>query len=75
MGETFLGLSLVLAVLGFVASRAKCNQVLRCIVPKMAPPLDVVNLQVFHRTAILTSPAIPLENLCAKQSVRFSFKS
>ena len=57
-------------MLTFVASCAKCNQILGYIVPEMAPPSDVMNLQVFHRTAILTTPAVALENLSTEILVR-----
>jgi hypothetical protein len=46
-----------------VARRAKCNKVLVGIIAGLAAKLFVVNLQVRHRAARLTPPAIATQNL------------
>jgi hypothetical protein len=46
-----------------VASRAKCNKVLLRIVAAATAELLVVNFQVRHRAARLTSPTITAQDL------------
>jgi hypothetical protein len=53
-----------------MASRAKSDQVLLAIVPRLAAKLFVVNLKIGHRAARLASPAVPPEHLVAKLLVQ-----
>jgi hypothetical protein len=43
--------------------------------PKLASPLDVMNLQSFGCAAILATPIVPGKNLLAKSFVRLSVQS
>lgn len=43
--------------------------------PKLASPLDVMNLQIFGCAAVLAVPIIPGKNLLAKGFVRLSIQS
>jgi len=52
-----------------MAVGAEGNQILACIVAKLAAEADVVNLEMLRGATILASPAIPLEYLCAKSMV------
>ena len=45
----------------FVAFRAQSDQVLFHIATGMAPPLEVMHLQVLHAAADLASPAVALQ--------------
>jgi len=37
---------------------AQGDQILGAVVPKLASPLDVMNLQIFGRAAILAAPIV-----------------
>jgi len=54
---------------------AKRYQIVGVIMPQSSPRLLVVDLKVAARPAVLTSPAVPREDLIAEAGVRFSFKS
>jgi hypothetical protein len=54
-----------------VANNAKRNQVLHHIAPELAPAFHVMDLQVFHGTALLTAPTIPLQHAFSKEDVIF----
>jgi len=51
------------------------DQILRAVMPKLASPLDVMNLQSFGCAAILATPIVPGKNLLAKSFVRLSVQS
>jgi hypothetical protein len=40
----------------------ECNQIRRYVAAKLAPAFHVMDLQVFHGTAFLASPAVPFEH-------------
>jgi hypothetical protein len=48
-----------------MAPRAKCDQVVFCVVAGLTAEPPVVNLQIHGGSASLTEPAVPLENLLA----------
>jgi hypothetical protein len=50
---------------------AECNQILHYIPAESASRLDVVNLQVFHSTAVLAPPTISFQHLFANHGVFF----
>jgi hypothetical protein len=52
-----------------VTNNAKRNQVVHHIAAQLAPRLHVMDLQVFHGTAFLAAPTIPLQHLLPKQDV------
>jgi hypothetical protein len=52
--------SLHASVLMTMATKAKCNQVIRFIVSKSAAVFEMMNLKITHRTAYLAPPTIPL---------------
>jgi hypothetical protein len=54
-----------------VASNTKCNQVVHNIATQSTPWFHVMDLQVFHGTALLTAPTIPLQHLVSKEDVIF----
>jgi hypothetical protein len=58
-----------------VALVAKSYQIVRMIMPEATSRLFVMDLKVATRSAALTTPAIPREDLYPQQFVRFSFKS
>ena len=53
-----------------VACGAQRDQVLFCVVPRMAAEFAVVHLKIRHRAARLTPPAIAPQNLLAQTFVR-----
>jgi hypothetical protein len=57
-----------------VTRRTKCDEILLKISPKMASKLNVMNLQGVHPAAILTSPAVSLEDFAAQSPVFFRVK-
>jgi len=50
---------------------AKRNQVLHHIVTEPTPGFQMMDLQAFYRTALLTPPAISLEHACPDDCVFF----
>jgi hypothetical protein len=54
-----------------VAIKAKRNQVVHHIAPELAPGFHVMDLQVFHGTALLAAPTIPLQHSLSKEDVIF----
>jgi hypothetical protein len=47
------------------------NQIEHYVATKLAPAFHVMNLQVFHGTALLTPPAISFQNLDSQFPVFF----
>jgi len=43
-----------------VAVGAESNEIFCCVIPCMAPPLNVMDLKIFHVPARLATPAISL---------------
>ncbi len=54
-----------------VTTGAECNQIVRHIPAKLAPGLHAMNLQVFHRTAVLALPTISFQHLFSDLSIFF----
>ena len=54
-----------------VASNAERNQVVHHIIPELAPVFHVMDLQIFHGTALLAAPTIPLQHSLSKEDVIF----
>jgi len=54
-----------------VASNAKRNQVGYYVPTELPPGFHVMDLQVFHGTALLAAPTIPLQHLLSKEDVIF----
>jgi hypothetical protein len=54
-----------------VAINAKRNQVVHHVPTQLTPGFHVMDLQVFHGTALLTAPTIPLQHLLSKEDVIF----
>jgi hypothetical protein len=54
-----------------VANNAERNQVVHHITPELAPGFHVMDLQVFHGTALLAAPTIPHQHSFSKQDVIF----
>ena len=54
-----------------VTTNAKRNQVMHHIATELAPAFHVMNLQAFHGTTLLASPAISFEHACPDDCVLF----
>jgi hypothetical protein len=54
-----------------VAIWTKRNQVVHHIVAKLTPGFHVMDLQVFHGTALLAPPTIPFQHSLSKEIVIF----
>jgi hypothetical protein len=54
-----------------VANNAKRNQVMHHITPELTPGFHMMDLQIFHGTALLTAPTIPLQHSLSKEDVIF----
>jgi len=53
-----------------MARITKCDQVFFRVVPKQAPRLDVVNLEILQRPASLTAPAVAVQDSLAECGVQ-----
>jgi hypothetical protein len=61
--------------MGFLmARRAEDNQILGCVITQLAPPLNVMDLKIFHSPARLAAPAISLQYFPAELAIRFRIK-
>lgn len=49
---------------------AQCDQVFEAVVSKFASRLDMMHLEIFRCAAMLTAPAISVQNLFANSLVR-----
>jgi hypothetical protein len=58
-----------------VANDAERNQVVHYIATQLTPVFHVMDLQVFHGAALLTSPTIPLQHSLSKEDVIFGIYS
>ena len=58
-----------------VTAGAKCYQIFESIVSQSAPGLNVMNLEILRRSAVLAPPAVSLEDLFAKFAVSLSIES
>ena len=54
-----------------VTYSAESNQIVRYVATELAPPFQVMDLQVAQGTAVLTAPAISLENVFSKGCIVF----
>jgi hypothetical protein len=54
-----------------VANNAKRNQIVHHIASELAPGPHVMDLQIFHGTALLAAPTIPLQHLLSEAGVIF----
>jgi len=54
---------------GSVALRAEANEILFRIFALVAPTLNVMDLETRNRPAVLTSPAVSLQDLPAQRAV------
>ncbi len=52
-------------VLSQMANRTECDQIAQGIVTKLAPLRQMMYVQIFRRTAILTAPSISFEHKMA----------
>jgi len=52
-----------------MATKAKCNQVIRFVVSESTTVFEMMNLKITHRTAYLASPTIPLQDAASKSRV------
>ena len=59
----------------FVTRDAESNQVVRHIVTELAPPFQVMDLQVVYGTTVLTTPTVSFENVSSKNGVIFGIQS
>ena len=58
---------LALMPMGFLmARRTEGDQILGCVIAQLAPPLDMMDLKIFHTTARLATPAVSLQNITTK---------
>ena len=57
-----------------VAFDAKNYEIVYCVIPQVAPPLNVMDLKILHAPARLATPAISLQDFTAKLAIRFRFK-
>ena len=58
-----------------MATGTKSYEILSRIITQSAPPLNVMDLEVLHPPARLTSPAIALQNFPAELAISFGLKS
>ena len=58
-----------------VASSAKRYQILRRVVAQPTPPLQVMDLKIFHSPARLATPAVSLQDCTAQLAISFRVKS
>jgi hypothetical protein len=54
-----------------VASNAKRNQVVHHIATQLAPRVHVMDLQIFHGSALLAAPTISFQHSPSKEDVIF----
>ena len=61
--------------MGFLMARcAEGDQILGSVIAQSAPPLNVMDLKIFHASAPLASPAISLQNFTAELAIGFRVK-
>ena len=65
LGETVVSRSRKM-VLPLMAGHTECDQIAQVIVTKFAPLRQMMYVQIFRRTAILTAPSISFEHSMAK---------
>jgi hypothetical protein len=58
-----------------VTALAKGDQIVELVVPQLASLSEVMHLQVLRRTAILASPAVPVEYLLTEGLVGVTVKT
>jgi len=58
-----------------VTAGAKCYQIFEGVVSQSTPRLDVMNVEILRRSAVLASPAVALEDLFAKFVVSLAIQS
>ncbi len=62
--------------MGFLMARfAEGDQILGSVIAQSAPPLNVMDLKIFHPPTPLASPAVSLEDFPAKLAISFRVKS
>jgi hypothetical protein len=57
-----------------VAPGAKSYEILCGVIPQVAPPLNVMDLKVFHTPTPLAAPAIALQDFPAQLTISFRVK-
>jgi hypothetical protein len=57
-----------------MARCAKGDQILGSVIAHSAPPLNVMDLKIFHSPARLASPAVSLQDFPAKLAISFRVK-
>jgi hypothetical protein len=73
-GPKWILILFTLSVNFLVAPRAKSYKIFYGIIPKAAPPSNVMDLKILHAPARLTSPAIALQNSLAELAISFGLK-
>jgi hypothetical protein len=68
----FAGASMLVGFL--MARRAEGDQILSSVIAQSAPPLNVMDLKIFHAPARLATPAVSLQNFPAQLTISFRFK-
>lgn len=58
-----------------VTAGAKCYQIFEGVVSQSPPRLDVMNLEIVRRSAVLASPAVSLQDLFTKFVVSLAIQS
>jgi len=62
--------------MGFLmARRAEGDQILGSVIAQLAPPLDMMDLKIFHSPARLATPAVSLQDFVAKLAISLRIKS
>jgi hypothetical protein len=57
-----------------MATGTKSYEILSCVIAQSAPPLDVMDLKMFHASARLASPAVSLQDFVAELAISFGLK-
>ena len=63
-----------MSVGALVAIRTKSYQILDCVISQSAPPLNVMDLKIFHSPERLTTPSVPLQAFTAELAISFRVK-
>ena len=60
---------------GFLVTHdTKSDQIFCCVITQAVPPLNVMDLKIFHPPAQLATPAVSLQNFTAKLAISFRVK-
>jgi hypothetical protein len=58
----------------FMARRTEGSQILGSVIAQSTPRQNVMDLEIFHPPARLTTPSISLQDFTAKLAIRFRIK-